>query len=61
MRIVNTCNFDGDYPNERFVEGLPFVDPATLQQICNLVNTAHSPRYLKVVEDDYELRPGFEP
>ena len=66
-KIVNTCNRGGDYPDEKFVEGLPRLQPETLRQICDIINNAtngpyfHADRYYKVVEDDYELQPGFEP
>lgn len=66
-RILNTCNLDSDYPNESFVTGLPVLHPAKLQEICNLINNATNgpgftaPRYYKVVDDDYELQPGFKP
>ena len=64
MKIVNTDNFDGDYPDESFVN-LPSLDKELADKLCERINEAwggdHSPRYWKVVNDDYVLTPGFEP
>ena len=64
MKIVNTDNFGGDYPDEKFVEGLPRLTKTHAEAICAAINAGlpetHS-RYYKVVPDDYELQPGFEP
>ena len=63
-KIVNTDNFGGDYPNERFVENLPFLSREHAKSICDAINAGlpeHYHRYFKVVEDDYQLQPGFEP
>lgn len=63
MRIVNTDNFASDYPDEKFVN-LPPLSKEVLEKICKIVNDAtgrDSPRYYKVVENDYKLPPGFEP
>ena len=64
MRIVNTDNFGGDYPNESFVK-LPSLDKELADKLCKRINEAwggeYAPRYWKVVEDDYKLQPGFEP
>ena len=63
MKIVETDNFDGDYPDEKFVN-LPPMDEKTCQKICDLVNKAtgpHSSRYWKVIKDNYKLAPPFEP
>jgi len=61
-RIVNTCNFGGDYPNESFV-GPPMLkeDAETVALIFNSWTGPHSTRYYKVVPADYKLAPGFEP
>ncbi len=63
MKIVNTDNFDSDYPNERFVN-IPSLSKGRAQKIADIINEAaggyHS-RFWKVVEDDYKLLPGFEP
>lgn len=67
MKIIHTDNLGGDYPDEKFVTGLPILPEATLKQICNLINNSTNgpgftaPRYYKVVPDDYQLQPGFEP
>jgi hypothetical protein len=64
MRIVETDNFDGDYPNEKFVN-LPPLTLKDAQEICKSINAAcsgeNAPRYWKIVDDNYKLRPGFEP
>ena len=62
MRIVDTDNFGGDYPAERFVLGYFSEDIA--KRIADALNEAAGPnafRYFKVVENDYVLAPGFEP
>jgi hypothetical protein len=64
MRIVETDNFGGDYPDESFLNvGVVSVDDAIA--ICAVLNERLSgtgePRYWKIVEDDYKLQPGFEP
>lgn len=61
-RIVDTDNFDGDYPDEKFLL-FPMPEKAA-QKIVDAINEAagpNSPRYWKVVENDYTLQPGFEP
>ena len=64
MKIVDTDNFGGDYPNEKvFIDGIPTKELA--EKIASAINGrfvgTYSSRYYKVVEDDYELQPGFEP
>jgi hypothetical protein len=62
-RIVNTDNFGGDYPDERFLN-IPNVTKEHAIKIAAAINGAHHPearRYWKVVDNDYELQPGFEP
>lgn len=64
-RIVETDNFGGDYPNEKFVN-LPLLteeDAKYIAEVINrrLCNNDYSPRYWKVVEKNYRLIPGFEP
>ena len=60
-KIVNTDNFDGDYPNESFV-GEEFETEDAAQQIADTMNIHdHQPRYFKVVKLPYSLQPGFEP
>lgn len=62
-RIVNTDNFGGDYPNERFIDG-EFESKQLAQNVADDLNSHdgdYAPRYYKVVEMPYELQPGFEP
>ncbi len=60
-RIVNTDNYGGDYPNESFV-GDSFEIWEAAQKLADELNIYdHNPRYFKVVELPYELKPGFEP
>jgi hypothetical protein len=64
MRIVNTDNFGGDYPDESFLN-LPSLTKEQCEKIAKAINDAlggeHSLRYYKVVDNDYKLQPGFEP
>ena len=64
-RIVETDNFDGDYPDESFVN-LPPMNFNDAHRVANAINDALCPRsqcqrYWKVVKVGYELRPGFQP
>ncbi len=62
MRVVNTDNFGGDYPNEYFVSPVLTEDAAfALADYLNKDGNDYSPRYYMVVTDDYVLAPGFEP
>ncbi len=61
-RIIDTDNFGGDYPNEKF--HLFTLPQHMAQAICNILNDAlgkRARRFYKVVPNDYELQPGFEP
>lgn len=63
-KIVETDNFGGDYPNEKFVQPLPALMRAHAQRIADAINSelpGRYPRYWKVVDDDYQLQSGFEP
>lgn len=64
MKIVETDNYGGDYPNESFVN-LPSMNEEHAKIVAAAINsgfhTGNYPRYWKVVEDDYELQGGFEP
>jgi hypothetical protein len=64
-RVVNTDNFGGDYPDEKFVENLPVLTHAQASLVAAAINSAQgdllAPRYFKAVADDYKLKPGFEP
>jgi hypothetical protein len=62
--IVDTDNFGGDYPNERFVcTGINYERNA--EEIADHLNRhKDNPRYYRVVrhvEVRYKLQPGFEP
>lgn len=63
MKIIDTDNFGGDTPNEKVIaEGIKNTQHATV--MCKALNDEagkYSRRFYKVVEDDYVLRPGFEP
>ncbi len=61
-RIVDTDNFGGDYPDEKFVLWqLPAEQAQRIADALNETQGVNAPRYYKVVENDYELQPGFEP
>jgi hypothetical protein len=64
FRIVETDNFGGDYPDEKFVN-LPVTTEAKAQVVAKAINSIFggddAPRYWKVVPTDYKLQPGFEP
>ena len=64
MKIVETDNMCGDYPNERFIN-IPSMAETTAEAITALINSNLSgdraPRYWKVVDNDYVLAPGFKP
>lgn len=60
--VVDTDNFGGDYPDEKWVfchctlhEAEDFADA------LNDTEDMYSPRYFKVVDLPYTLKPGFEP
>lgn len=62
VRIVDTDNFGGDYPNEKFVLWPMRKESAVC--IADILNQDAGPnalRFYKVVENDYILEPGFEP
>ena len=66
MRIIHTDNFGGDYPNEKFVEGLPKMTEEHAQAVADAINNGFPkdytyPRFYRVVPNDYKLQPGFEP
>lgn len=64
MKIVNTDNFGGDYPDEWFLRA-HFGSKERAEKVAALLNEEeggdYTRRYWKVVEDDYVLQPGFEP
>lgn len=62
-RIVETDNFGGDYPDEKFLN-LPRMTTEHAQRVADAINAdlpLGTPRYWKVVDDSYVLQPGFEP
>lgn len=65
FKIVQTDNFGGDYPDEKFVTGLPyFHTKERAQSVADAINATvpdDYDRYWKVVDCNYELQPGFEP
>ena len=64
FKVVETDNFGGDYPNEKFATPYSFTR-FQARGVAELFNSMfggeHAPRYWKVVELPYELQPGFEP
>ncbi len=63
FHVVNTDNFGGDYPDESFV-AKEIAHKKTAQVIADALNAwvgDGASRFYKVVEDGYELQPGFEP
>jgi hypothetical protein len=62
MRVVETDNFGGDYPDEKFrSESLSEEEAEIVCRKLNAPLSEWSTRWHKVVEDDYKLQPGFEP
>lgn len=61
-RIINTDNFGGDYPNEKFVGTMFDSKEAAIKEADRLNGTyGGSNRFYKIVLDGYILQPGFEP
>ena len=65
MKIVETDNHGGDYPDERLL-ALPRLTQDQAERIAGAINKElcdddYAPRFWKVVDDDYELQPGFQP
>jgi len=63
MKIIDTDNFGGDYPNEKELN-LPRLKKEHAENIVREINKGFAPnddRYWYVVEDDYKLAPGFTP
>lgn len=57
-KIVETDNYDRDYPDEKFLEPLPFFDKERLEKIADLINSLQGKnfdRYYKVVKTPYKL------
>lgn len=64
MKIIDTDNFGGDYPDEKvFIDRIPTKRLA--DKIAKAINDRftgnYSPRYYVVKDDNYKLQPGFEP
>lgn len=63
-KIVETDNFNGEYPDEKFVI-LPPLEKQQAEVLCYLINLFcsgnNSPRFWKVEKRDYKLQLGFEP
>jgi hypothetical protein len=65
-RIIDTDNFGGDYPDERFI-AVNIRDEWTAEKIADSLNARageNASRFYKVVphiEIVYKLQPGFEP
>lgn len=62
-KIVNTDNFNSDYPDEYFLNcgTLPEYLADIIVTILNRDWSAYSSRYWKIVDENYKLQPGFEP
>lgn len=63
MRIVETDNFNGDYPDEKFLN-IPPMSEDHARLIAAAINEQFPqpyPRWWKAVPNDYVLQPGFEP
>ena len=61
-RIIETDNFDGDYPDEKFT--LFPMHKHHAEKIAKDINEAagaNCTRYWKVEISSYKLQPGFEP
>lgn len=62
FRIVETDNFDGDYPGESFAG--PPLEEADARRVADVFNAAtgeSSRRFWKVEPVGYRLQSGFEP
>ena len=63
MKLIDTDNFGGDYPDEKFYNLMPNLtneDALKISIIINSYGRIDSPRYCRVVDNDYKLQPGFE-
>lgn len=65
-RLVDTDNFGGDYPNEKWATRYTFRTKEEAEAVQTALNNVVCPdmtsaRFVKVVEMPYELQPGFEP
>jgi hypothetical protein len=63
MRIIETDNFDRDYPNEEDI-AIRIKSLRHADIMCKALNAAtgeYAVRFYRVVTDDYVLRPGDVP
>lgn len=66
MKIIETDNFGGDYPDEKFLN-LPPMTTQHATVVAKAINNGFAGkdpncrRYWRVVGNDYELQPGFVP
>jgi hypothetical protein len=65
-KIVETDNFGGDYPDEKFLALPPTEDRNAIHAIADLINATFcnheaSPRFWKVVLLPYKLEGPFTP
>lgn len=65
-KVVETDNFGGDYPNEKFATPYTFWTKEDAKKVADVLNSILNPdgnqsRYCIVVELPYKLQPGFEP
>jgi len=61
-RVVETCNFDSDYPDEKWAS--PVLHQKQAEKVAAIFNAAVPntfDRFWKVVQLPYKLVPGFEP
>lgn len=65
-RLVETDNYNGDYPNETWATPYMFLDEQAARSVANALNDYLLPggqgnRFVKVVSVPYKLAPGFQP
>lgn len=64
MKIIETDNFNGDYPVETFLN-LPSLPEDQAREIALIINKHcsgdYALRYWRVVHNDYVLSKGFTP
>jgi hypothetical protein len=63
VRIIETDNFGGDYPDEKFLN-LPQMTKEHADAVCKAINAGFPTdcsRHWRTVANDYKLVPGFEP
>jgi hypothetical protein len=63
MRVIETDNFGGDYPDEKFV-GPEEMTEGEATKLCRQMNAglgSNPWRWHRVVPDSYVLLKGFEP